>query len=306
MIRPFTCLAFLLACGSGLYLYQSKHRVKVLDEQIAQVAHATDALREQTRMLSAEWTLLNDPERLRQLANQFLSLQTVSPNQFTSLADLDTRLPPVPPPAPPPPTTDTSPSDQGTVPVASDDANGGGRDEGKPAAADARPAPADVKTAAASPKAPTASAATRVATASPADASHAVEHKPAPVRVASAPPRPATEPSHPAEQLEPWEWTPDPPRAVQSHPEQPRADQSRALQPRLVQVAVQPRLAQAQVHAMSTAPRLPARYPAAPVGSQSNGSLLGMAPGMGAPPAPTPLPRPTPVSAPPWSYSTGG
>ena len=26
MIRPFTCICMLLAGGSGLYLYQSKHR----------------------------------------------------------------------------------------------------------------------------------------------------------------------------------------------------------------------------------------------------------------------------------------
>ena len=34
MIRPITCVGRLLACGSGLYLYQAKHRVKVLDQQI--------------------------------------------------------------------------------------------------------------------------------------------------------------------------------------------------------------------------------------------------------------------------------
>ena len=93
MIRPFTCVCFLLACGSGLYLYQSKHRVQLLDRQIEQTVHATDALREQTRVLHAEWTLLNDPQRLQALADQFLTLKTVSPGQFTSMADLDSRLP---------------------------------------------------------------------------------------------------------------------------------------------------------------------------------------------------------------------
>ena len=33
MIRPITCVCFLLACGSGLYLYQSKHRVQLLDRR---------------------------------------------------------------------------------------------------------------------------------------------------------------------------------------------------------------------------------------------------------------------------------
>lgn len=102
MIRPVTCVCFLLACGSGLYLYQSKHRVQVLDREIEKTVHGTDALREQTRVLHAEWTLLNDPQRLQALADQFLSLKTVAPGQFTSMADLDSRLPAIRPPEPPP------------------------------------------------------------------------------------------------------------------------------------------------------------------------------------------------------------
>ena len=100
MIRPFTCVCFLLACGSGLYLYQSKHRVQMLDREIEKTVRATDELREQTRVLHAEWTLQNDPQRLQVLADQFLSLKTVTPGQFTSMADLDSRLPAVRAPEP--------------------------------------------------------------------------------------------------------------------------------------------------------------------------------------------------------------
>jgi hypothetical protein len=103
MIRPFTCVCFLLACGSGLYLYQSKHRVQVLDREIERTVRATEELREQTRVLHAEWTLQNDPQRLQGLAEQFLTLKTVAPGQFTSLADLNDRIPAVKPPEPPPP-----------------------------------------------------------------------------------------------------------------------------------------------------------------------------------------------------------
>jgi len=102
MIRPVTCVCFLLACGSGLYVYQSKHRVQLLDREIEQTVHATDALREQTRVAHAEWTLLNDPQRLQALADQFLSLKTVRPGQFTSMAELDNRLPAVSVPEPAP------------------------------------------------------------------------------------------------------------------------------------------------------------------------------------------------------------
>ncbi len=114
MIRPITCICFLLACGSGLYLYQAKHRVQLLDRQIEDTVQAADKLREQSRVLHAEWTLLNDPQRLQALADQFLTLKTVQPGQFVSMADLDSRLPPVPPPETAPP----APVAQPSVPVA--------------------------------------------------------------------------------------------------------------------------------------------------------------------------------------------
>ncbi len=105
MIRPVTCVCFLLACGSGLYLYQSKHRVQMLDREIEKTVRGTDELREQIRILHAEWTLQNDPQRLQALAEQFLNLRTVTPGQFTGMADLDSKLPAVraPEPVAPPP-----------------------------------------------------------------------------------------------------------------------------------------------------------------------------------------------------------
>jgi hypothetical protein len=93
MIRPLTVATFLLACGSGLYLYQSKHEVQLLDRTIERTVHETGALREQSRLLAAEWTMLNDPERLRQFSDTYLNLKTIAPSQFTSLADLNSRLP---------------------------------------------------------------------------------------------------------------------------------------------------------------------------------------------------------------------
>ena len=102
MIRPVTCVCFLLACGSGLYVYQSKHRVQLIDREIEKTVHATDALREQTRVAHADWTLLNDPQRLQALADQFLNLKNVAPGQFTSMAELDSRLPAVSVPEPAP------------------------------------------------------------------------------------------------------------------------------------------------------------------------------------------------------------
>jgi hypothetical protein len=194
MIRPFTVLCFLLACGSGLYLYQSKHRVQMLDREIERTVHATEALRDQSRLLGAEWMLLNDPERLRTLADQFLALKTVTPTQFTTLADLDHRLPPVRSPDAP-----LEPVPEPAVmtpmippPVAS-------RDTPAPAAA---PAPAIAATAPAvtapAPKAPAAPTVPH-----PAPAPLVAEHKPAPEKprivTTQAEPRPTPEQHPPSE-----------------------------------------------------------------------------------------------------------
>jgi hypothetical protein len=178
MIRPFTLVCLVLACGSGLYLYQAKHRVQVLDHAIEKTVRDTNERRERIRILHAEWTLQNDPQRLQILADQFLALKTVAPGQFTSLAELDNRLPPVPSPeavnplpAPPsPPTADTPPPEEPKpVPVAAS------KPAPLPPAVSVAPRPAPVVAAASPPP-------------RPAEREH--EHEPERKQPPSPPPRP--------------------------------------------------------------------------------------------------------------------
>jgi len=103
MIRPFTCICLVLAAGSGLYLYQVKQRAFALDADLRSTFHGIDVAREKTRMLRADWALMNDPERLQALANQYLALKPMSPSQFMTLDQLAVALPaPVAPSAAPP------------------------------------------------------------------------------------------------------------------------------------------------------------------------------------------------------------
>lgn len=95
MIRPITLVCALIAALSGLYLYHVKHATQLLERSITRTNQSIEAARERAGVLRAEWTLMNDPERLAELAGQFLKLGTVSPRQFTTVADLGTRLPPV-------------------------------------------------------------------------------------------------------------------------------------------------------------------------------------------------------------------
>jgi hypothetical protein len=106
MIRPFTCICMLMAAGSGLYLYQTKHRAQMLDRTIAQTYKQIEQTKDRIGVLKGEWALLNEPERLQDLAQQHLSLKTLAPTQFVALADLGNHLP-----APLPPGTITLPAE---------------------------------------------------------------------------------------------------------------------------------------------------------------------------------------------------
>ncbi len=96
MIRPFTFVTMLLAAGSGLYLYQTKQQSRVLDRQIDEIRARTAAAHQRAEVLRAEYTLLNDPTRLAGLVAAHLpDLKPTQPGQWTSMAELDKRLPPV-------------------------------------------------------------------------------------------------------------------------------------------------------------------------------------------------------------------
>lgn len=118
MIRPFTCVCMLLACGSGLYVYQTKHRALLLDREIGHTLKLTESARERTTALRAEWALLNEPERLAELSHQHLGLRTLVPTQFVTLADLGAKLPaPLPPERLAPPPEEEEPVTQAPAPV---------------------------------------------------------------------------------------------------------------------------------------------------------------------------------------------
>jgi hypothetical protein len=94
VIRPLTCVCLIMAAGSGLYLYQVKQRAFALDASLRSTFHDIDVARERTRMLRADWALVNDPERLQALASQYLTLQPMQPSQLLTMDQLAAALPP--------------------------------------------------------------------------------------------------------------------------------------------------------------------------------------------------------------------
>ena len=169
MIRPFTCICMLLAGGSGLYLYQTKHRTRMLDRQIEQTLKQVEAARSRVGLLQAEWALLNEPQRLAELGDHFLNLKSVAPTQFVTLSELDRHLPaPLPPPAPPVATSSAEEPAEPPQPAA----EASERPEETPLAAP-NAAPGHVETTKAHPVAP-------VRAALPSPPAEPAAHRPAP------------------------------------------------------------------------------------------------------------------------------
>ena len=95
MMRPISLLCMLLAIGSGLYLYRVKYHAQLLDREINLTLRGADDARARAALVRADYALLNDPIRLQELTDQYLPLKTTQPTQFTTLADLERRLPPI-------------------------------------------------------------------------------------------------------------------------------------------------------------------------------------------------------------------
>lgn len=92
MFRPLTFLCMLVAAGAGYYLYQVKQSVAQQERELRDVRRLTDAALERTQVLRAEWALLNEPDRLRQVVSRHLTLEPMTPAQFVRFADLPRRI----------------------------------------------------------------------------------------------------------------------------------------------------------------------------------------------------------------------
>jgi hypothetical protein len=107
MIRASALVWAGLVVLAGLLLYQVKHDVQALEEELAAVNRRILATQDRIHVLRAEWSLLNEPARIGDLATRHLSLAPMRPDQFARPADIPARIalhrPAAEPPAAPPP-----------------------------------------------------------------------------------------------------------------------------------------------------------------------------------------------------------
>lgn len=84
-MRAVTLMWIPLAIGVGVSMFLLKYKVQALEDEL--VAKQAQVVRDRAaiRVLEAEWTYLNDPERLRELSAQYLGF---APPAVTNIADI--------------------------------------------------------------------------------------------------------------------------------------------------------------------------------------------------------------------------
>ena len=91
MKRPLTALAVVLIALLALGLYQLKYEVMHLEDRAMATNRAIAAERETIQVLKAEWSYLNRPQRLDDLAERHLNLVPVAVRQLGALDELVLR-----------------------------------------------------------------------------------------------------------------------------------------------------------------------------------------------------------------------
>ncbi len=87
----FLGISSLLAAGLIAVLVSVKYRVLDLEDELVRLNQEIAIDRQAIHVLKAEWSHLNDPERLGALARRYLGLGPVLPEQMGTLASLPMR-----------------------------------------------------------------------------------------------------------------------------------------------------------------------------------------------------------------------
>jgi hypothetical protein len=91
MIRTLSAISVGLLVLVSFELYNGVHRVKAQEQELvalkAQMAREEEAI----RVLKAEWTYLNQPDRLQALARRHLALAPTGASQIVATSSLPVR-----------------------------------------------------------------------------------------------------------------------------------------------------------------------------------------------------------------------
>jgi len=81
-MRRSTVLFFLLALVVGFILFKVKYEVVEIEQKLAQTQQKIEQENETIHMLNAEWSHLNEPQRLKKLAEKYLDIVPMKTEQI--------------------------------------------------------------------------------------------------------------------------------------------------------------------------------------------------------------------------------
>lgn len=79
-MRHTTVLFLLLAGGISMVLFSVKYQVHDLESEHKRLSRELDDERRALHVLRAEWSTLNDPKRIKQLASEHLGMIPIEPS----------------------------------------------------------------------------------------------------------------------------------------------------------------------------------------------------------------------------------
>jgi hypothetical protein len=80
-----TALFLFLSLAIGFLLFQVKYEVVEIEEKLTQTLTQIKREKENIHILKAEWSHLNEPQRLQKLAEKFLDVMPIKVEQIASL-----------------------------------------------------------------------------------------------------------------------------------------------------------------------------------------------------------------------------
>lgn len=93
MTRHMATITTLLAAGAlSMLLFAVKQQVQDLEDEIVSLNRSIVEDEQAIHVLKAEWSHLNDPQRLRDLSASHLGLKPVEPEQFGSVKNLTEQV----------------------------------------------------------------------------------------------------------------------------------------------------------------------------------------------------------------------
>jgi len=94
MTRLGTVFWVALVLTAGFTTFKVKYAVQDIEEELNRVHRQTIAEQQEIRVLTAEWTYLNQPERLTELNRRFLGLASITARQLQrSIEEITLRAP---------------------------------------------------------------------------------------------------------------------------------------------------------------------------------------------------------------------